>query len=150
MEMLGKIRRLHLRDRMSLSEIAKRTGLSRNTVRKWLGEAKVAIPKYRRQERPGKLTAFEEQLKLALEADGRRPKRDRRTARLLWAQVKDKGYIGGYTLVSDFIRAWRGAAGQSLAGRAFVPLKFEQGCWRRLNIDHLCRLNIDQGRDAVH
>ncbi len=23
-------------------------------------------------------------------------------------------------------------------------------CWRRLNIDHLCRLNIDQGRDAVH
>lgn len=24
------------------------------------------------------------------------------------------------------------------------------GCWRRLNIDHPCRLNFDQGRDAVH
>ena len=26
---------------------------------------------------------------------------------------------------------------------------YTSGCWRRLNIDHLCRLNIDQGRDAV-
>ena len=94
MEMIGKIRRMHIRDRMSLNEIAKRTGLSRNTVKKWLKLTKVAVPKYRRREQPGKLTAFEEQLKLALEADGRRPKRDRRTARLLWAQVKDKGYIG--------------------------------------------------------
>ena len=24
-----------------------------------------------------------------------------------------------------------------------------QECWRRLNIDHPCRLNFDQGRDAV-
>ena len=81
MEMIGKIRRMHLRDRMSLNEIAKRTGLSRNTVKKWLKLTKAAVPKYRRQERPGKLTAFEEQLKLALEADGRRVKRERRTAR---------------------------------------------------------------------
>ena len=36
MEMLGKIRRMHLRDKVSLHEIAKRTGLSRNTVRSWL------------------------------------------------------------------------------------------------------------------
>ncbi|MBS3910444.1 MAG: helix-turn-helix domain-containing protein, partial [Hydrogenophaga sp.] len=36
MEMLGRIRRMYLRDKMSLHEIAKRTGLSRNTVRSWL------------------------------------------------------------------------------------------------------------------
>jgi len=36
MEMLGRIRRMHLRDKLSLHEIAKRTGLSRNTVRSWL------------------------------------------------------------------------------------------------------------------
>ena len=36
MEMLGKIRRMHLRDKLSLHEIAKRTGLSRNTLRRWL------------------------------------------------------------------------------------------------------------------
>jgi len=34
--MLGKIRRMHLRDKLSLHEIAKRTGLSRNTLRRWL------------------------------------------------------------------------------------------------------------------
>jgi transposase len=34
--MLAKIRRMHLRDRMSLREVSRRTGLSRNTVRSWL------------------------------------------------------------------------------------------------------------------
>ncbi len=39
-------------------------------------------------------------------------------ARALFAQVKGEGYGGGYTLVSDFIRAWRRESGQSQAGRA--------------------------------
>ncbi|SOQ09264.1 MULTISPECIES: hypothetical protein [Pseudomonas syringae group] len=34
MEMLGKIRRMYFRDKLSLHQIAKRTGLSRNTIRK--------------------------------------------------------------------------------------------------------------------
>ncbi len=34
----------------------------------------------------------------------------------------------------------------SLAG---VSRATVYACWRRLNIDHLFRLNIDQGRDAV-
>ena len=36
MVMLAKIRRMHLRDGLPLREIAKRTGLSRNTIRRWL------------------------------------------------------------------------------------------------------------------
>ena len=36
MEMIGKVRRMHYRDHFSYSDIARRTGLSRNTVRKWL------------------------------------------------------------------------------------------------------------------
>jgi hypothetical protein len=31
MEMLGRFRRMYLRDKLSLHEIAKRTGLARNT-----------------------------------------------------------------------------------------------------------------------
>ncbi|WP_326941271.1 helix-turn-helix domain-containing protein, partial [Actimicrobium sp. GrIS 1.19] len=47
MEMLGRIRRMHLRDKLSLHEITKRTGLSRNTIRRWLREAEdVAPPAY--------------------------------------------------------------------------------------------------------
>jgi DNA-binding IclR family transcriptional regulator len=36
MALLSVIRRWHLRDRMPIREIARRTGLSRNTIRKYL------------------------------------------------------------------------------------------------------------------
>lgn len=36
MEMMGKIRRMYFRDKLSLHEITKRTGLARNTIRKWV------------------------------------------------------------------------------------------------------------------
>lgn len=39
MAMSPKVRRLRLRDGLSTSEIARRTGLSRNTVKAWLKEA---------------------------------------------------------------------------------------------------------------
>ena len=42
MDMMGKIRRLHFRGRLSFSEIARRTGLSRNTIRKYLREGEAA------------------------------------------------------------------------------------------------------------
>jgi len=34
--MLAKIRRMHFRDKVFLREIARQTGLSRNTIRCWL------------------------------------------------------------------------------------------------------------------
>ena len=59
MEMLGKIRRMFLRDKLSLHEITKRTGLSRNTIRRWLrAAAEKAPPTYRQVKGPGKLTEF--------------------------------------------------------------------------------------------
>jgi transposase len=128
MEMMGKVRRMSLRDGLSRSEIAKRTGLSRNTVRKWLKASAVVVPKYRRAEVASKLQAFAGQLEEALRVDAKRPKKDRRTACALFAQIKAAGYAGGYTVVSNFTRAWRQAAGLSVAGGgAFVPLKFELG-----------------------
>ena len=39
MDMIGKIRRLHSRGGKSEREIARVTGLSRNTVSKWLQES---------------------------------------------------------------------------------------------------------------
>ena len=46
-----------------------------------------------------------------LEADARRPQRDRRTGKALFEQIQAQGYKGGHTLVSDFTRAWRARAG---------------------------------------
>jgi transposase len=152
MDMLGKIRRMHLRDKLSLHEIAKRTGLSRNTIRRWLRTAEEAAPPaYRREQGPCKLTAFHAALEQALKADAHRAKQNRRTAKDLLAQIKEDGYTGGYTQLTAFIRDWRGREGK--APHAFVPLTFELGeafqfdwseeglvvggIYRRLQVSHL-------------
>jgi transposase len=126
MEMIGKIRRMHVRDKMSERAIAKGTGLSRNTVRKWLqAPENVAVPKYVRAKGFSKLGAFTQELEQALQADASRNKQDRRSGRALFSQIKTSGYMGSYSRVTDFIRAWRADAGKGV--KAFVPLKFELG-----------------------
>ena len=80
MDIIGRIRRLHVRDKLSEREMARMTGLSRNTVSKWLRAPVAEAPKYRREARPNKLSAFEATLKQALTADARRPKHERRDA----------------------------------------------------------------------
>lgn len=125
MDMLGKVRRMHLRDKLSISEIAKRTGLARNTIKKWLRAPGDVEPKYKRKPEGTKLTAFEPFIRAVLKADSLRHKDSRRTARALFHQIKAQGYEGGYTRVTDFIRATREAQGRD--SRAFVPLTFENG-----------------------
>ncbi len=107
MDMIGKVRRMHFCDHLSFSDIARRTRLSRNTVKKWAKAPVEREPQYRRAPRATKLTRYHEQLRQALLADAKRPKRERRTARALLAQIKEAGYAGGYTQLSDFVRAWR-------------------------------------------
>lgn len=48
MALIGKIRRMFFRDKLSLNEIARRTSLARNTIKKWLRAPKSMEPKYRR------------------------------------------------------------------------------------------------------
>jgi transposase len=107
MDMIGRIRRLHSRKNKSVREIARITGLSRNTISKWLTAEVDGPPKYRRGEQPSKLTAFHDVLRQALKADARRARHERRTARALYAEIKGAAYDGGYSHVTDLIRAWR-------------------------------------------
>jgi hypothetical protein len=55
MEMIGKTRRMKLRDKLSTNAIAKLTGLSRNTVKKWLKAPGDVLPKYHRESPDGSL-----------------------------------------------------------------------------------------------
>jgi transposase len=153
MDMIGKVKRMYLRDHFSLSEIAKRTALSRNTVKKWVKAPVQPQPRYRRGAVAGKLSAFAPALEQMLGANARRPKHERRTAKALYAELKTQGYAGGYSRLTDYIRAWRQAQGQGAAGKAYVPLAFELGeafefdwseeglviggIYRRLQVSHL-------------
>jgi transposase len=76
--------------------------------------------------RPGKLTGFTATLEQALKVDAHRPRQGRRSARALFSQIQAQGYRGGYSAVTDFIRAWRHDAGKAVV-KAFVPLSFEFG-----------------------
>ena len=125
MEMLGKIRRMYFRDKLSLHQIAKRTGLSRNTIRKWVRAPEATQPAYQRSATFNKLSPFHETLEQALKADSFRAKHNRRSAKALFEQIKAEGYDGGYSQLTAFIRSWRGEQGKSL--RAFVPLTFALG-----------------------
>jgi len=128
-DMLAKIRRMHLRDGIPIREVAKRTGLSRNTVRTWLRQEEAVEPKYpkRRLGRAVKLDKWAQYLEGALLADGHRPARERRTYRDLYEQIRALGYDGSYSRVTDWIRAWRDIQENSPRRAAFVPLSFELG-----------------------
>lgn len=128
MDMIGKVRRLHSRDKKSEREIARMTGLSRNTVAKWL-DGPVEAPRYRRNAEPTNLTPFHEALKMALKVDGRRPRQARRAAKALFEEVRAFGYEGGYLRLADFVREWRAGKGQG-AGRNATPLP--QAIWRHI------------------
>ena len=77
--MLAKIRRMHFRDKLSLREIAKRSGLSRNTLRRWLRQQDVTEPVYPVRVSLSILDPYREQLEAWLRTDSHRPQRDRRT-----------------------------------------------------------------------
>ena len=127
MAMIGKVLRMRHRDNKSVREIARATSLSRNTVRKYLRRGKAEAPRYRRPLVPVKLSPYVEQLTQALQADARRPKKERRTGRALFEQLQAAGYQGCYSRVTDFIRHWRQDAGKAAAAHAYVPLSFGLG-----------------------
>ena len=59
MDMIGKVRRLRLRDKFSLSEIVRRTEISRNTLKKWVIQETVLTPsRYERVSSPRVLSRF--------------------------------------------------------------------------------------------
>ena len=57
MGFLSIIRRWALREEMPIREIARRTGLSRNTIKKYLREGGVE-PKFKTPKRPSKLDPY--------------------------------------------------------------------------------------------
>jgi len=124
--MLAKIRRMHFRDGMSLREVSRRTGLSRNTVRGWLRRPEVVEPKFQARRTVSVVDEWADLLGTWLRTDSHRGKRERRTAKAMFEAIRALGFRGSYGRVSAFVRRWK--AEQNAPQRsAFVPLTFELG-----------------------
>jgi len=106
MALLSAIRRWHYRDHLSIREIVRRTGLSRNTIRKYLRSDTIE-PRFKVPERPSKLDPFAERLTTWLQREMVRSRKQKRTVKQLFADLVSLGYDGSYGRVAAFARAWR-------------------------------------------
>ena len=129
MELLSVIRRWHYRDHFSIREISRRTGLSRNTVRRYLRSDSVE-PKFSVADRPSKLDSYADKLSHMLRQEAGKSRKQKRTIKQLHADLVALGYDGSYNRVAAFTREWKAARHRELktCGRgAFVPLAFLPG-----------------------
>ena len=86
MDLLSVIRRWHHREGLAIREIERRTGLSRNTIRKYLA-SDVVEPKYPPRKSQSKLDPYAETL-------------------ASWLRKPERGGSSSLTSVSD-TRAWK-------------------------------------------
>jgi len=129
MALLSVIRRWHFREGMPIREIERRTGLSRNTVRKYL-RAGTVEPKFKVPDRPSKLDSFAEKLSGWLKVEAGTSRKQKRTTKQLHADLVSLGYAGSYGRVAAFVRQWKAdrQRDEQTTGRGtFVPLVFSPG-----------------------
>jgi transposase len=95
----AELRREHFVRGVSIKELARRTGLSRNTVRAALRAS--APPRYQRPAAPSKLDPFKDEIHRLLKADPRLP------GQRIRELIAPSGYAGGKTIVDDYLREVR-------------------------------------------
>jgi len=91
--LLSIIRRWHLRDGMAIREIARRTCLSRNTIRKYLSTG-IVEPKYPDRQSPSKLDRFAPKLAAWLKTESKKNRKQRRNLRQIYTDLTALGYEG--------------------------------------------------------
>lgn len=82
MGLLNIIRRMALREKQSIREISRRTGLSRNTIAKYLNAGTIE-PTFTVPERPSKLDPFADKLAVWLKTEAGKSRKQRRTLRFM-------------------------------------------------------------------
>ncbi len=123
MELYARVRRAVLVEGMSRRAAAREFGLARKTVGKMLEYS--LPPGYQRQKpvRRPKLGPWQGVIDAILEDDKQRPRKQRHTAKRIFARLKaEHDYTGGYTIVKDYVRSSK-IGGQEM----FVPLTHAPG-----------------------
>src|SRR6186997_2620205 len=95
-ETIGRIRRAFWVDKKPIRQIVRELRISRQTVRKAIRGSSVEF-RYERQVQPQpRLGAYVARLDGLLEANSKRPARERLTARRLFELLRAEGYDGAY------------------------------------------------------
>ena len=98
---------------MSIREIARTVGHSRNTVRKWL-RAKTVKSSKPRSSRPSKLDPFKPYLR-------RRMGEGVFNANKLLREIKRQGYPGGRSILKDYVKPFRSVRISSCGRVRYAP-----------------------------
>ena len=124
-ETIGRIRRAFLVDHKPIRQIVRELRISRKTVRKAIRGSSTEFRYERRVQPQPRLGEFVARLDGLLEANSKRPARERLTAQRLFDLLRAEGYQGGYDSVQRHARAWRRERSQQ--GAVFIPLWFAPG-----------------------
>ena len=106
-ETIRKIRCAYERDKKSIRQIARDFRLARNTVKKMLEAASPSQRISEREQPLPKLGPYQAFLSERLSSDSTKPKREQRTAQVLFEELQRQGFTGGYDSVRRFVRRWR-------------------------------------------
>ncbi len=126
METVLKVRCWILRGEKSIRQVSRETGVSRNTIRKYLKDD--GEPRYQRHT-PAPLHKLlgkhADKLRSRWEHDLKLPRRERRTGKKLYEELVGEGYKGSYSTTQRLIRELKHSSSGSRG--AFVPLQFAAG-----------------------
>ena len=103
---LSVITRWALREKVSNRAIAKLTGLSRNTIKKYPAAA-VVEPRYAQRLSSSKLDPYADKLSQRLKAEQIKGGKEQRMLLQMHADLVALGLDGSYGRVAVFARAWR-------------------------------------------
>jgi transposase len=95
----AELRREHFVRGVSIKELARRTGMSRNTIRSALRSS--TAPRYSRPSPVSKLDPFKDEIHRLLKADAKL------TGQRIRELIAPLGFDGGKTIVDDYLRQVR-------------------------------------------
>jgi len=113
--LLGIIRRWYIRDRVSIREIARRLDISRNTVRRYI-RSEATEPSYSSKQSTSSRDEYAPKLPAWLVSEFARSRKQRRTLKQMFLDLRTLGYEGSYDRVAAFGREWK--VGQMERGKS--------------------------------
>ena len=123
-EQHDQIRQLYFNQHLSARHVARRLGISRNTVTKALQSEKAPTYTLQNPRPQPKLGDFKTKIESLLEENRRLPRKQRYTSHKIYELIQKEGYTGSYSGVNLYAVEWRK---QNRPPKLFLPLEFEAG-----------------------